>query len=178
MPLPARGRGLKRYETVLVNSDAASPPARGRGLKPYECLRQEIRICRPPRGGAGMNRQAGPLTLSLADVPRSRGDEPPDEAGTFWRGVHLSVEEQASYIQGSVHTWAAFSSSSRRKEKAFHRNSLFRINNQGQARQGHQGVFAYPHRGRGAVQGRNEGAGDTPGAGTGRQAPLRRGGDR
>ena len=32
-----------------------------------------------------------------------------------------------TYIPGSIHTWAAFSSSSRRKEKAFRRNSLVRV---------------------------------------------------
>ena len=54
-------------------------------------------------------------------------DRMPDQAGTFWRGVSLSAAERASYIPGSVHTWAAFSSSSRKKEKAFRRNALFRV---------------------------------------------------
>lgn len=52
-------------------------------------------------------------------------DRMPDQAGTFWRGVTLSAAEQASYIPGSTHTWAAFSSSSRKKEKAFRGNTRF-----------------------------------------------------
>ncbi len=54
-------------------------------------------------------------------------DRIPDQAGTFWRGVTLSAQEQASYIPGSTHTWAAFSSSSRKKEKAFRGNTRFVI---------------------------------------------------
>ena len=52
-------------------------------------------------------------------------DRMPDRAGTFWRGATLSAQEQASYIPGSIHTWAAFSSSSRKKEKAFRGNTRF-----------------------------------------------------
>ncbi len=51
----------------------------------------------------------------------------PDLADTFWRDVTLSTEEPASYIPGSIHSWAAFSSSSRKKEKAFCRNTLFKV---------------------------------------------------
>lgn len=52
-------------------------------------------------------------------------DKLPDVAGTFYRGAQLSAAEKAAYTPGSVHTWAGFSSSSRRRTGAFHRNTRF-----------------------------------------------------
>ncbi len=54
-------------------------------------------------------------------------DRLPDQAGTFWRGVRLSPAEIASYELGSVQTWAGFSSTSRRQERAFPRNTIFEV---------------------------------------------------
>ena len=50
-------------------------------------------------------------------------DRLPDQAGTFWRGMELVAEEQAAYLPGRVVTWDAFSSSSRRIDKAYRRNT-------------------------------------------------------
>ena len=50
-------------------------------------------------------------------------DRLPDQAGIFWRGMELGAEQQATYLPGRVVTWEAFSSTSRRSDKAYRRNT-------------------------------------------------------
>ena len=99
----------------------------------YARLNAALRDAAKP-GGPKVPRRYEDYRLTLNDAL----DKLPDQPGTSWRGANLSREERAEYVPGNIVSWPAFSSTSRRKEKAFYRNSLFRV-------EGHHGKDIKPY---------------------------------
>ena len=87
----------------------------------YRLLNDALRDAKP--GGPPLPRRIDDYRRTLNDAL----DKLPDEQGTFWRGVDLSGTEQAEYVPGRIVTWGAFSSATRRQDRAFPRNTLFTI---------------------------------------------------
>ncbi len=88
----------------------------------YKRLNEALRTRGGP-GQAALERRIDDYRLTLNDAL----DKIPDQSGRFWRNVDMSAAEQAAYSPGSVHTWAAFSSSSTHQNVFGNRNTRFVI---------------------------------------------------
>ena len=88
----------------------------------YRLLNEALRTTGRP-GQPPLPRRIDDYRLTL----NAALDRFPDQPGTAWRGADLTPLEQAEYVPGRIVRWEAFTSASRRQDKAFRRNTRFTI---------------------------------------------------